>query len=94
MNWKVTRDEEILKVGHPADIKEFIQDLIEEEIGLYLDLQENEEEGFIYLHSEYVEDLTDADIKKVEDLGITEDWDRTTITAIEKLLNVKIDTPV
>lgn len=94
MDWKVTRDKEILKVGHPADIKEFIQDLIEEEIGLYLDLQEDEEEGFIYLHSEYVEDLTDEDIKKVEELGITEDWDRTTITAIEKLLNVKIDTLV
>jgi hypothetical protein len=92
MNWKITQNGITIKEGHPADVREKIEEMIEERIGLFLSLQEDEEEGYIYLHSEYVEDLTDKEIDQVNDLGITENYDETTISALKKLLGIKIKT--
>ena len=94
MDWKITQNGTILKEGYPCDVREHLETMVEEETGLFLSMQEDEEEGFIYLHSEYAEDLTDEEVEKVSNLGISEDYDETTIQALEKLLNVKIDTPV
>jgi hypothetical protein len=92
MNWKITQMGITIKEGHPADVREKLEEMIEERIGFFLSLQEDEDDGYIYLHSEYVEDLSDKEIEQVSNLGISEDCDDTTIHALEKLLNVKIQT--
>lgn len=90
MNWSVVKNGKILMKGNPSDVREFLETMLVEKTGLFLSLQEDEDEGYIYLHSEYSEELTDDEIQKVSDLGINEDYDETTILAMEKLLDIKI----
>lgn len=93
MNWTISQEGSVLKQGDPCDVREFLETMIDDKTGMFLSLQEDEEEGCIYLHSEYDESLSEEEVSKVKDLGISEDWDMTTIHAIEKLLDIKVDTP-
>ena len=92
MDWEVKKYGKTVVKGYCADVRESLESMIENEIGLFLSLQEDEEEGFIYLHSEYSEELTEAEIDKVIELGFNEHYDDSTIKAMEKLLDVQIVT--
>lgn len=54
---------ETILEGHPADIRERIEQYIEDEVGLFLTLQEYvDEDGYeYYTHSEAFEDLSEEE---------------------------------
>lgn len=70
-------------------VREIIESMVEERLGLYLELQENTEDGEfqIYLHTDNYEHLSSNDIRKLEAMNITDDPVLTT-EGIKRLLNV------
>jgi hypothetical protein len=80
----------VIFTGHPADVKERVQDLICESFSFYPDLQENTDEGYytIYLHSEAGMDLSEDEATILDILGITDDPQEST-EAIKRLFNLE-----
>lgn len=91
MNVELTQNNQVIMTGHPADVKEKVQDMFEEKYGFYPDFQESDiEDGddyYIYLHSEAYEDLTDSENEQLEKMNITEDPESTT-EVLKKLFNI------
>jgi len=83
-------DGDVLKVGHPADVRELIEDMISEKLGYCPSLQEDVEEGEyqVYLHSESDEECSEEEIKQLKSLRITQDPETST-EGIKRLLQVE-----
>lgn len=85
---------EVVMIGHPADIREKVQDMFEEKYGFYPDLEQTEveelqegEEYYIYLHTDSYEDLSEEELDKLDELGVTE-TEETTTEALKKCLDI------
>lgn len=91
MNVQLIQNGIVTYTGHPADVKEKVQDLFLEKFGFYPDFQESDvedEEGYtLCLHSEAYDDLSDSQNKLLEELNITE-FDESTTEALKKLFNI------
>lgn len=83
-------DGEVIMVGHPADVREKIEDMLSEKLGFYPSLQEDVEDGvyWVCVHSDTYEDLEEEQIEKLEDLDIT-DFEETCTEAIKRFLGVE-----
>lgn len=91
MQIELKQNNQVIMTGHPADVKEKVQDLFELKYGMYPDFQESdvefEEEYYIYLHTDSYEELEEADLEKLDELKITDDPESTT-EALKKLLEI------
>lgn len=81
---------EVIALGHPADVREKIEDMICERLGFNPALQENMEEGEyqVYIHTDTYEDLDEDQLDQLDKLRITEDAEETT-EAIKRFLQVE-----
>lgn len=86
--WK---DGVVVIKGHPADVREKVEDLILEKLGFSPALQETDpeedEEYLVYLHTDSYEDLNEEQLNELDRLGITEDPEPSTL-AIQTFLGV------
>lgn len=80
INIEMKKKDEVLKVGHPSDVREMIEDMISEKLGFYPSLQEDVDEGEykVYLHTDSYDDLDGDQIEQLEKLRITDDPDTAT----------------
>jgi hypothetical protein len=80
----------VLKVGHPADVREKIEDMICEKLGFYPSLQEDVDDGEyqVYLHTDSYDDLDEDQIIQLEKLSITDDPETST-EGIKRFLQVE-----
>lgn len=66
-------------IGSAELIRETLESLLEEKLGFFVMLQEDDEEKFvIFIHSENDEDLEDKQLNEVESLGLN-NWDCTEV---------------
>lgn len=81
--------DKVLLIGDRHKVRERIEDMLCKRLGFFPSLQENveEEQFFIYLHTESYDELDDEQIIKLEKLRITDDINSAT-DAIKKYLNV------
>lgn len=81
----------VIAEGHPADMREIVEDKICEKLGFYPSLQESdledEEEYFIYLHTDSYEELSDEQLAELDRLKITENPEET-MCSIKKLFEI------
>lgn len=75
--------------GTPERVREWVEERLEEKIGIYLCLQEDIEEGEfqLYLHSSVYDETDEETLKKIENMGISDDPETTKV--IERILGVK-----
>lgn len=87
---EMKKKDKVLKVGHPADVREKIEDMICKKLGFYPSLQEDVDEGEykVYLHTDSYEDLDEDQIIQLEKLRITDDSESCT-EAIKRFLQVE-----
>lgn len=92
MKVSIKRNGKLVTEGHQSDIRELIEDMLEEEIGIRPMLQEETDNEVyeIYVHSESYSDLTEDEINKLEKLKINEDIEQTTESICE-LLNIECE---
>ena len=78
-----------LMKGPQEDVRERIELMLEERLGLYLELQESTDEGEfqIYLHTDTYDYLSEKEIEQLETMKITDDPERST-EGLKRLLNV------
>lgn len=67
---------EVIISGHPADVREVIEDMMTERLGFCPSLQESicEDDGIyqVYLHTDAYEEISEEQIIQLEQLGITD----------------------
>jgi hypothetical protein len=87
---EMKKKDNVLKVGHPADVREKIEDMICEKLGFSPSLQEDVDEGeyIVYLHTDSYNVLVQDQIDQLDQLGITESEESTT-EAIKTFLEVE-----
>lgn len=92
MEIKMLINKEEVYTGHPADVKEKIQDLFEEKYGFFIDIEENSEEDIleediyqVYLHTETYEELTNEELLVLEELNLSEEGDEMMIALAESM---------
>lgn len=89
MRVRILSGELLIFESNESNVKEKVQDMLEDVLGIFVDLQENiNEDGKfeLYLHSEAGEDLTEEEFEHLIGLGITEEPETT--GTIEKLLGI------
>ncbi len=81
----------VIKEGLPEDIREIIEEMIAERIGLYLELQENsdDDEYQVYLHTDCYDYLSDEDVSRLSDMKITDSPEQST-EGIKRLLGIEL----
>lgn len=81
-------------IGDQYDVREKVEEMLEEHYGFFISLQENEpeeeEEYQVYLHTDSYEDMEENDLAKIEKDGITEDPEGCTI-AVCNLLDIEFE---
>lgn len=81
----------LLLTGHQADVREKIEEMIDEKFGFTPSLQEDaEEEYLVYLHTDTYDDLEEKEIEELDSHGITDEPESAT-NAIKKLFNVEFE---
>lgn len=87
--YQVERDGEVLVKGDEYKVREYIEELLENELGFFVSLQENidEEDLMMYIHTDNYDELTDEQLERLEQLDITE---ADSIRQIEQFLGVRI----
>lgn len=93
LSWQIKEKDgtgTVVYEGDICNVREALEKLVSQTIGIYPMLQEDEEEGVIYLHSEFGDELEPTDVALLHTYGFSEDWDETTLKAIEKLLVVNV----
>ncbi|MED2737213.1 hypothetical protein [Bacillus toyonensis] len=87
---EMIQDGKVIFVDLSCDVKERIEDMIEEKIGIRLDLQEDDtdDEFQIYLHTDNYEDLEEEEIDRLEELGL-DDCPVGCTEKIKELLNIE-----
>lgn len=88
---EMTQNGERVALGHPADVREKIEELIAEKLEIaFVSLQEDVEDGeyFVYVHTDTYEELDQEDVDKLEALDIDESEEGCT-EAIKKFLEVE-----
>lgn len=75
--------------GNQEKVREMIELMVEERLGLFLEFQESTEDGEfqLFLHTDNYENLTSRDIRQLAAMKITDDPGLTT-EGIKRLLNV------
>lgn len=83
----VEKNNQLLIKGHEADVREHIEEMLEERLGLFLELQEETEDGEfrVYLHTDCYDYLTEKEVSYLENMKI-DDCDAT--EGIKRLLNI------
>lgn len=91
MNYQIInlQDETVRFTGIACDLREWLEVLFEIKFGFCPMLQESEDDDCleVYLHTDTYEDLSDEELTKLDDLGITES---DSLEIICKLLNIQI----
>jgi hypothetical protein len=86
--YHVSKNQEIIFEGNIEDMREFIEEKIEERLGFMPMLQEAEDEGLeIYIHTDTYETLDNNELALLEELNITESH---SLDAICTLLDIEI----
>ncbi|MGN5650837.1 hypothetical protein [Bacillus sp. Brlt_9] len=87
---QMIRNGEVIFENLSCDVREKIEEMIEEKIGITVQLQEDdtEDEFEVYVHTDTYEDLTEEEIDKIEEVGINEDPVGGT-QAIKKYLDIE-----
>lgn len=84
-----------LFTGNEWDVREKIEELLEQRVGFFVSLQENTEEPgeyHFYLHSDNDEDMTEEDIETLNDhYGINTIDDENSEFMIKQLLNIEVE---
>lgn len=85
------QNDRVVLEAHQADIREKIEEMLEEKIGFSPDMQEDVDEEYeLYLHTDSYDDLSEDELEKLDLFGITEDGESTT-AAIYKLLDIRCE---
>lgn len=91
---KVTmmKNGEVLASGHPADVREVIEDMILEKLGFCPSLQEStdNEQYEVYLHTESYDECENEQLEQLDKLRITDDPKLAT-EAIKRFLQVEFE---
>ncbi|WP_192894796.1 hypothetical protein [Neobacillus notoginsengisoli] len=84
------KDGSIAFRGTACDLREVLEEKICEVLDFNPMLQENEDDGHLqmYIHTDSYEDLSDEEVAKLTEIGITED---DSLEAICQLLNTRIE---
>lgn len=91
LTWKIReKDGTVYYEGIMCDMREVLEELVGKVIGVFPELQEDEEEGIVYLHSEFGDELEPHEIALLHTNGISEDYDDSTLRAIENLLEITV----
>lgn len=85
----IEKETEIIEFSNEFDMREKVEELLEEKLGFFVSLQENvdDDEIEIYIHTDAYEDLEEEQLSILDEKSITEDDSK---EVIEKLLNIKI----
>lgn len=80
----------ILFIGIIEDMREVLESKIEDKLGFCPSLQEADDDGElnVYLHTDSYEFLSDEELEKLDQVGITED---DSLSSICQLLNISIE---
>lgn len=88
---EMTQNGERVTLGHPADVREKIEEMVAEKVGVgFVSLQEDVDDGeyLVYVHTDTYEELDQEDVDKLEALDIDESEEGCT-EAIKKFLQVE-----
>lgn len=93
MTYVLKQNGETLRKGHEADVREVIERLLEDRVGVFVSLQENVEEGYhFYLHSDNDDDLTEGELTMLDaHYGINTHDEEASEFAIRELLKITIE---
>lgn len=82
---------EIIAQGHPADVREVIEDMVFDKLGFCPSLQESTDDEYydVYLHTDAYEELNEEQLERLNELSITEF--RNSIEGFKKLLQVEFE---
>jgi uncharacterized protein (DUF1697 family) len=93
--YQLKQGDNLLFEGHEADVREKIEELLEERVGMFVSLQENVDEDEdtyeFYLHTDNDEELSEKQLDILHDeYGIDTMNDANSEQAIKNLLNIDV----
>lgn len=93
MEFVLMKNNQSIYRGNPESVREKVEGLLFERLGIFIPLQESIEEGVyqIYLHSSAYEELSDDDVRRLDAMKISDDPDLST-EGFKRLLNIQFKT--